>query len=120
MSDRNRYDGGCQCGAVRFEATIDLPRPTVRNCSRCPRLGWIMAFTPTDSFTLLRGADSLTEYRFNREVIAHQFCRVCGIEPFARGTPPGAAAEMVAVNVRCIDGVDPASLQPTMFDGKSR
>lgn len=120
MGESGRYDGGCQCGAVRFEAMIDLARTTVCNCSRCSRLGWIMAFTPADSFALLRGAECLTEYRFNREVIAHQFCRVCGIEPFARGTPPGATTEMVAVNVRCIDGVDPASLQPTMFDGKSR
>lgn len=120
MSGAQRYEGGCQCGAVRFRVNIDLEHTVICNCSRCAKLGWIMAFTPAENFTLLGGGDDLTEYKFHREVIAHQFCRTCGIEPFARGTPPGASAETVAINVRCLDGVDPAALQPTMFDGKSR
>ena len=78
-----------------------------------------MTFAPADGFTLLSGADNLTEYRFNREVVRHLFCKTCGIESFARGVPPNGKAEMAAINVRCLDGVDLASLQPRQFDGKS-
>jgi hypothetical protein len=120
MSGSSRHQGGCHCGAVRYETTVDLDKVATCNCSRCSKLGWIMTFTPAESFTLLSGEDQLTEYTFNRKVIRHAFCRICGIESFARGVPPGANDPVVAVNVRCLDGVDPATLNPTMFDGKSR
>ena len=65
-----------------------------------------------------RGEDSLTEYLFNRHVIRHQFCRTCGIEPFAYGAMPDGTP-MVAINVNCLDGVDPRALPATRFDGRS-
>jgi hypothetical protein len=34
-------------------------------------------------------------------------------------TPPGAKSALIAVNVRCLDGIDIASLKPTPFDGRS-
>jgi hypothetical protein len=119
VSGPRRYSGGCQCGAVRFEASVDLERTAVCNCSRCSKLGWIMTFTPADGFTLRSGEASLSEYRFNRETIRHLFCKICGIESFARGVPPNGKAEMAAINVRCLDDVDLAALQPRQFDGKS-
>ena len=62
------HTGSCQCGAVAFEADVDISSPVVCNCSRCQRLGSVLAFTPRTSFTLLRGEDALTEYTFNRNV----------------------------------------------------
>jgi hypothetical protein len=59
----------------------------------------------------------LADYQFNKKLIHHQFCHECGVESFARGTAPGAG-EMVAVNVRCLDGVDLGALALTPFDGK--
>jgi hypothetical protein len=67
---------------------------------------------------LRSGADSLTDYQFNKKIIHHLFCRTCGIGSFARGTGPDGA-EMIAINVRCLDGVDLDSLTVTPFDGKS-
>jgi hypothetical protein len=112
------YSGGCQCGAVRYEATVDLDNTVSCNCSRCGKLGSILGFTPEENFTLLSGTDSLTEYRFNRQVIEHQFCKVCGIQPFARSSMPDGK-KMVAVNVRCLDGVEPDELKPTKYDGRN-
>ncbi len=70
------------------------------------------------AFKLLSGEDALAEYRFNRKQIAHVFCRTCGVQSFAMGHMPDGA-EVRAVNVRCLDGVDPAALTITPVDGKS-
>jgi hypothetical protein len=113
------YAGSCQCGAVSFEAKADLDRTVTCNCSRCGRLGSILTFVPEADFTLKSGGDSLTEYLFNKHAIHHQFCKVCGVQSFSRGTRPDGAA-MVALNARCLDGVDPDSLTPHKVDGKSR
>ena len=112
------YTGGCQCGAVRYEVTADLDNTVTCNCSRCARLGAILAFAPAPSFKLLSGEDAQTEYRFNKKVIAHLFCSTCGIQSFARGAMTDGTP-MVAVNVRCLDGVDPAALSPRAVDGRS-
>ena len=112
------HRGSCQCGAVAFEADVDISRPITCNCSRCRRLGSVLAFTPRASFTLLRSEDALTEYTFNRNVIRHQFCRHCGIEPFAFGQMPDGAP-MVAINVNCLEGVDPRALPARHVDGAS-
>ncbi|HWV96393.1 MAG TPA: GFA family protein [Xanthobacteraceae bacterium] len=113
------YAGGCQCGAVRFEATADLDSTISCNCSRCGRLGSILAFAPASAFTLLSGDDALTEYRFHSHHVRHLFCKVCGIQSFARGIGPDGT-ETVAINARCLDGVDPDALTPEKFDGRSR
>lgn len=112
------YAGGCQCGAVRFEAAADLGHTVSYNCSRCGRLGSILAFAPAAAFRLQRGDDALTEYRFNKQQIRHLFCKVCGIQSFARGISPDGS-EMVAINVRCLDDVEPDKLTPQKFDGRS-
>jgi hypothetical protein len=112
------HRGSCQCGAVVFGADVDISQPVICNCSRCKRLGSVLAFTPRASFTLLKGADTLTEYTFNRHVIRHQFCRVCGIQPFAYGQMPDGSP-MVAINVNCLDGVDPRALPARAHDGAS-
>jgi hypothetical protein len=112
------YEGSCQCGAVRYEVTADLGQTTVCNCSRCRRLGWIMTFVPEAQFKLLAGEDATTEYQFNKHVIHHHFCRACGIQSFSRGKMPDGTP-VVAINVRCLDGVDLDALTPQRFDGKS-
>lgn len=115
-----RYSGGCQCGAVRYEAEgVDLDTTISCNCSRCGRLGLVLTFVPADAFELKSGQDSLTEYRFNKHVIHHLFCKVCGVQSFARGTKPDGS-EMVAINARCLDGINAHDLKPKQVDGRSR
>jgi len=113
------YEGSCHCGEVRFNVDVDLSRPITCNCSYCQRRGSILAFTPEENFELEQGEDELTEYRFNTRQIAHSFCSVCGMQSFARAAAPDGT-KMVAVNVRCLEGVDIESLKPTQVDGRSR
>jgi hypothetical protein len=112
------YTGSCHCGAVAFEADVDISQPIACNCSRCQRLGAVLAFTPRTKFTLLRGEDALTEYTFNRHVIRHQFCRNCGIQTFSFADGPDGTP-MVAINVNCLDGVDTRALETKHYDGAS-
>lgn len=113
------YQGGCHCGKVRFSVEVDLANPIACNCSYCSRRGSILAFTPAEKFSLEKGEGDLTEYRFNTRAIAHLFCAACGMESFARGAMPDGT-KMVAVNVRCLEGVDPDALAPRRVDGRSR
>lgn len=114
------YSGGCQCGAVRFRADLSLEAPMTCNCSRCQRLGSVLVFAPRSAFHLEKGEGATTEYLFNRHSIAHHFCTTCGIESFAYGAMPDGTA-MVAVNVNCLDDVDPRAVaaRAQHVDGRS-
>ena len=115
-----KYNGGCHCGAVRFEATLSLETPAiVCNCSICSKTGTMLAFTPVSQFTLVSGEDSLTDYQFGQKRLHHLFCKRCGIRSFARGNGPDGTP-MAAINVRCLDEVDLEKVPTTKFDGKSR
>lgn len=110
--------GGCHCGAVRFEVQADISRVVACNCTICSTKGLMLTMVPASAFTLESGNERLSEYRFNRHVIGHMFCTACGVEPFARGVGRDGV-EMVALNVRCIDGVDAGALDVMPFDGRS-
>ena len=110
------YTGGCQCGKVRYEATFELGDVISCNCSRCGRLGSLLAFLPAANFKLVAGEGAMTEYQFNKHVIHHLFCATCGIQSFARGKQKDV--EMVAVNARCLDGVDVDTLTVKKVDGR--
>jgi len=114
----DHHAGSCQCGAVAYEVDVDISMPVVCNCSRCQRLGSRLAFAPLGNFRLLRGEDEMTEYRFNSGKIRHLFCRTCGIESFAYGELPDGTP-MAAINVNCLDGVEPLDLPIMRHDGRS-
>jgi hypothetical protein len=98
---------------------LDLTKPVLScNCSMCGRSGTMLAFVPATEFTLRSGEDALTDYQFNKHVIHHLFCNVCGIKSFARGQKPDGT-KTVAINVRCLDDVDLDALTVTRFDGKT-
>lgn len=119
MSETQPSQGGCQCGKVRYQVTVDLSQPVIScNCSMCGRSGTLLTFVPADRFQLLAGEDALTDYKFNKHVINHLFCKTCGIKSFARGKGPDGPT--VAVNVRCLDDIDLDRLTIKPYDGKSK
>ncbi|HEY0881295.1 MAG TPA: hypothetical protein VGD87_07185, partial [Archangium sp.] len=62
------------------------------------------------NFTLLTGADSLSDYQ-GKNPSAHQlFCKVCGVRPFGRGHLAVLGGDYVSVVVSCLDDVLPEQL----------
>jgi hypothetical protein len=111
------YHGSCHCGDVSYDVQLDLGEVVECNCSMCARAGTMLAFTGEGQFQLKSGADSLSDYQFAKKNIHHLFCRRCGVKSFARGKGPNGP--MVAINVRCLEGVDLDSLKVKHFDGAS-
>lgn len=113
------YTGGCHCGNVKFEVdTEPLTSAISCNCSLCTKRGSLLSFVPAAQFRLLSGENSLTDYQFNKKIIHHLFCNVCGVAPFGRGTGRDGSP-MVAINVRCLDEIDPDTLTLQKYDGKN-
>lgn len=119
---KQTYTGGCHCGAVRYQADIDLAQGTFRcNCSMCRKTrAWLVGIDSSD-FRLLAGEDMLSDYQFNRMNIHHLFCKRCGVKSFGRGQGADGKA-MVAVMVATLDNMsdaDLASLTVIYGDGRN-
>lgn len=113
-----KYRGGCHCGKVAFEAEGEIDGAMACNCSMCSRKGSLLWFIPRDSFRLLTPEGEAEAYTFNKHVIEHRFCPVCGIHPYAVGTDRQGNS-MAAINVRCLEDVDLESIPVQHVDGRS-
>ena len=116
------YHGSCHCGAVKFEADLDLTQSTYRcNCSICSRTRFWAAVAKEDGFRLLAGESELTRYLFNTGKNQHYFCRRCGVRAFGIGTET-PIGRMYGVNLGCLTGVSDevlAALPVTYVDGRN-
>jgi hypothetical protein len=119
MAEEKTYEGGCHCGGVRYRVTLALDQVMTCNCSICSKSGTALAFAPATRFTLLSGEDALTDYQFGKKRLHHLFCKRCGIRSFARGTGRDGAP-VIAVNVRCLDGVELEKIPTQRYDGRSK
>ena len=113
------HQGGCHCGRIAFEVEGEIAQVIECNCSICSRRGYLLWFVPRAQLRLATPESDLATYTFNRRVIRHHFCPTCGCAPFGFGTD-AKGVETAAVNVRCLEGVEPSSLKIVPFDGRSR
>lgn len=113
-----KYQGGCHCGKVTFEVEGELKGAMACNCSICSRKGSLLWFVPRAQLHVLTAEQDIAAYTFNKHVIKHRFCRTCGIHPYGEGTDP-QGHRMAAINIRCLEGVDPESVPIQRFDGRS-
>jgi hypothetical protein len=113
--DTMTHHGSCYCGKVQFEFGGTVDGAMTCNCSICSRKGGLLFALGEAEFTLLTPDDELSRYTFNNHAIVHRFCKTCGMQTFAQH----AAQNAVYVNLRCVEGIDLASVPVMEFDGRS-
>jgi hypothetical protein len=109
--------GGCHCGAVAFRVRFAAPPELLDcNCSICSATGFLHLIVGAGDFTLLSGADALTDYRFGSGTARHLFCATCGIKSFyvPRSHPDG-----FSVNWRALCGVEEIAPLIRPYDGRN-
>jgi hypothetical protein len=103
---KKTYTGSCHCGAVQYQAELDLAAGTSRcNCSFCTKARFWLAFAKAAEFKLLRGNEALADYQYvpagkSESFLHFHFCRICGMRPFTKGGHlPALGGEFYAINV---------------------
>ena len=114
------HRGSCHCGRIAFEVEGEGEPTSVMacNCSICQRKGSLLWFVPIEHLPLATPEHDASTYMFNKHVIRHRFCPVCGIHTHGEGTAPDGRA-MAAINVRCLEDIDIDALPVTHYDGRS-
>ena len=113
-----KYQGSCHCGRVKFEVEGEINGAMACNCSICQRKGSLLWFVPREKLHLLTPERDATTYMFNKHVIKHRFCPVCGIHPYGEGTDPKGNS-MAAINIRCLESIDLAAIPVKNYDGRA-
>lgn len=111
------YQGSCHCGSMAFKVEGELTGVTACSCSICQRKGSLMWFVSRPQLTVTSEENRGT-YTFNKHVIQHRFCQICGMHPYGVGVDP-EGNEVAAINIRCLEGIDPDSVPTQHFDGRS-
>ena len=74
-----RYEGGCHCGAVRFEVTAEIESLETCNCSICTKNAYLHWEVDPAQFRLLTPEAALQNYQFGTMTSKNYFCENCGI-----------------------------------------
>lgn len=98
------YTGSCHCGAVRFEADLDLQAGTGKcNCSYCAKVrNWSITVKP-EAVRILAGEDALSGYRFGTKSGEHLFCKHCGVRVLSRGYVEELGGAFMSVSLPALD-----------------
>jgi hypothetical protein len=103
------YTGTCHCGAIRFEADLDLAEGSNRcNCSYCAKArAWFAFAKGAERFRLLDGSGR-SEYRWTppgrpEPHLTFTFCGTCGVRTFARGELESLGGTFHAIHVPTLD-----------------
>ncbi len=110
------FHGSCTCGAIEFEADLDLAGGTTRcNCRFCKKARLWFAMARKGALRVTAGAELLHDFQrtppSKPEPYLHlYFCRTCGVRPFSSGGGPYETADFYAVNLGALDDASDAEL----------
>jgi hypothetical protein len=110
----NTYHGSCHCGDVRYSATFDVSKGTVKcNCTLCTKVRSWHVILRADKFALLSDPALTTEYAWvapgqAEPRIRYYSCARCHVGLFARGDMGTGPFCGIAINT--LDDVDPDEL----------
>lgn len=110
--------GSCHCGALSFSCDIEPVEAVTCNCSICRRKASVLHFVDPHQVRLTADPAAHGIYRFHRQIIAHHFCKTCGIGLWGEVTLPDGTRKF-ALNLRAGD-VPFAHLPTTEFDGAAQ
>jgi len=101
---KNKYDGNCHCGAVKYTvecSALDQGHEVSScNCSICSRNGYLLIYCPKSDVKIHSGEDQLKGYLFGKKRIEHRFCPTCGVNVFIMSVDPDFFPDYLAINVR--------------------
>ena len=110
--------GGCHCGAVRYQVTIDASQGTRCNCSICNKVSQLGSSVKPEAFQLLAGQDSITDYIWGHQISRRSFCKHCGVHCFGSGHLAELGGDFVSINYNTLDDVDPLDVKVSYWDGR--
>lgn len=113
-----RYTASCHCGKVKLDIEGQVDQGLSCNCSMCARKGSLLWFVPRADVTWLTPEANASTYTFNKHVIKHRFCPSCGIHPYAEAVDR-SGNPTVAVNLRCVEGLDLGAVKVKEFNGRA-
>lgn len=111
------YQGSCCCGAVRFEADLDLDQGASRcNCTVCTKTGVIGTVVKPGAVRVTAGEEHLSSW--SRYPIARaRFCSLCGLRLYGEGELAELGGAFMSVNLNTLDGVSLEGLTIRYLDG---
>ncbi len=118
-----KYSGSCHCGAVKFEADIDLGKGSGKcNCTYCTKIRSWKTFIKPEAFKLLSGKDSVTEYHGQNPTTQRYFCKTCGVHMYEIGDAEWMGGKFVGIFLSALDdaSIDELVSGPMNFsDGRN-
>jgi hypothetical protein len=113
-----KHTGGCHCGAVRFEAEVDLTTGGMCNCTVCTKIAQVGAILKPSAFRLLKGEEALSTYEWGGRTGSRKFCKHCGVHCFGYGHLDVLGGDYVSVNLNTIDDFDLSRITINYVDGR--
>lgn len=118
--------GSCHCGKTSFKIDGNVPEQLTRcTCSFCSKRGALYAYYQPEQFQVNASAEDDGIYRWNTKLVAHHFCKSCGISTFSdspafeRDGSWDKKTRRIGVNARLFDDFDAASASVSVIDGKN-
>ncbi|MDP9839136.1 hypothetical protein J2T09_003911 [Neorhizobium huautlense] len=111
---RQIHTGGCQCGAVRYQATGEIGFPHVCHCRMCQKAAgnYFMPFggVTHENFKLTRGEPTWFQ---SSESVRRGFCGKCGTPLFYDG-----GSDHISITLGSLD--EPESVKPDLQTNLAR